>query len=145
MELSALQEALPEILAVGAGLVAISPQRREHSRAIAQRRGLTFDLLSDPGNQVAGRFGVVFRLPDELRRLYSGLGVDLDAPEPARFVVDPAGTIAAADADPDYTVRPEPSRTVEVLRRLGAGARWETAVTTEGPWESRFTSRRCGS
>ena len=27
--------------------------------------------------------------------------------------------VAAADADPDYTVRPEPSVTVEVLRQLG--------------------------
>ena len=41
-------------------------------------------------------------------------------PIPARFVIDREGTIRAVDADPDYTRRPEPARTVEVLRQLGA-------------------------
>ena len=36
----------------------------------------------------------------------------------ARFVIDRAGIIRAADADPDYTRRPEPAQTVEVLLRL---------------------------
>ena len=34
------------------------------------------------------------------------------------FVIDRAGIIRAVDADPDYTRRPEPAQTVEVLRRL---------------------------
>jgi hypothetical protein len=37
---------------------------------------------------------------------------------PARFVIDGAGIIRSVDADPDYTRRPEPSRTVEILRGL---------------------------
>jgi hypothetical protein len=33
-------------------------------------------------------------------------------------VVDGGGTIRAVDADPDYTRRPEPAQTVDVLRQL---------------------------
>jgi peroxiredoxin len=40
-------------------------------------------------------------------------------PIPARFVIDRGGVIRAADADPDYTHRPEPASTLEVLARLG--------------------------
>lgn len=121
---------MPEIVALGATLVAVSPQRPEHSRAVARRRSLTFDLLSDLGNQVARQFGLAFRLPAELRELYSRSGIDLEQyngdaswtlPMPARFVIDCAGSIIAADADPDYTIRPEPSQTVEILGRLRAG------------------------
>jgi hypothetical protein len=39
-------------------------------------------------------------------------------PVPARFVIDRGGVIQAVDADPDYTRRPEPVQTVEVLGRL---------------------------
>jgi peroxiredoxin len=86
-------------------------------------------VLRDLGNRVAGEYGLVFTLPDDLREIYLRLGIDLARgngdgtwrlPIPARFVVDRRGVIRAADADPDYTRRPEPARTVEVLRQLGA-------------------------
>lgn len=127
MELVALQKALPEIIAAGATLVAISPQLAEHSRAVAEKHQLTFDLLSDQGNRVARQFGLVFKLPDDLRQVYMKFGIDLakvngDAswtlPMPARFVIDQTGTIRAAAVDPDYTRRPDPAQTVEILRAL---------------------------
>ncbi len=39
-------------------------------------------------------------------------------PIPARFVIDRTGIIRAADADPNYTRRPAPAKTIEVLRAL---------------------------
>jgi hypothetical protein len=33
-------------------------------------------------------------------------------------VIDRQGVIRAVDADPDYTRRPEPARTIEILRGL---------------------------
>ena len=105
----------------------ISPQVATISRNIADRLALTCDLLVDRGNRVAREFGLVFTLPDDLRQLYQKFGIDLvtangddswTLPMPARFVIDRGGTIRAADADPDYTHRPEPAQTVEVLRSL---------------------------
>ena len=88
---------------------------------------MPFEVLRDFGNAVAEKYGLVFTLPDDLRAIYEKFGIDLARgngdgtwrlPVPARFVVDPAGVIRSADADPDYTRRPEPAATVDVLRTL---------------------------
>jgi peroxiredoxin len=88
---------------------------------------LPFEVLHDFGNRVAEAYGLVFTLPDDLRALYTKFGIDLARgngdgtwrlPIPARFVIDRQGVIRAVDADPDYTRRPEPAGTVEVLRGL---------------------------
>ena len=121
MELEALQQSLPQILATGATLVAISPQREAFLRQMADKHHLDFDLLRDEGNVIAAKFGLVFQLPPDLRELYSGFGVDLarfngddswTLPMPARFVIDRQGTIRRVDVDPDYTVRPDPAETL---------------------------------
>lgn len=90
---------------------------------------MTFEVLRDLGNRVAEQYGLVFTLPEALQGIYAKFGIDLPAgngdgtwrlPIPARFVIDRGGIIHAADADPDYTRRPEPAQTIEVLRRLPA-------------------------
>lgn len=128
MELDALQRALPDIISAGAHLVAISPQQTKYLRQLAKKHNLTFDLLSDEGNRVAEQYGLVFSLPDYLKELYLQFGIDLPRfngdeswalPMPARFIIDRNSIIRAVNADPDYTVRPEPSETIEELRKLG--------------------------
>ena len=37
---------------------------------MAEKHGLTFDVLSDRGNGVAAQYGIVFRLADEMIKLY---------------------------------------------------------------------------
>lgn len=127
MELEALQEVLPDITAIGANLVAVSPQRIQHLRQMAKKHNLTFDVLMDKGNKVARQFGLVYTLPDYLRELYLKFGIDLQRfngdnswtlPIPARFIIDQDSVIRSVDADPDYTTRLEPSKTVEKLRAL---------------------------
>jgi peroxiredoxin len=90
---------------------------------------MSYEMLRDFGNRVAEQYGLVFTLPEALQQIYTKFGIDLRAgngdgtwrlPVPARFVIDREGTIQAVDADPDYTRRPEPVQTVEVLRRLAA-------------------------
>jgi len=129
MELEALQEVWPQIKEAGATLVAISPQREQYLHQMAKRHDLTFDILRDKGNEVAAQFGLRFTLPDYLQQLYRKLGADLERfngdnswtlPIPARFIILQDSIIAAADADPDYTVRPEPNKTVEALKAMQA-------------------------
>ena len=109
--------------------MAISPQLPEHNRELSRTRQLTFDILTDRGNEVATKFGLRFTLPDYLRQVYRTFPLDLEKfngdaswtlPIPARFVIDREGVIRYAEADPDYTTRPEPSETVAALRRLRA-------------------------
>jgi peroxiredoxin len=80
---------------------------------------------------VAETYGLVFRLPEDLKSIYLKLGIDLAQgngdgtwrlPIPARFVIDCQGIVRAVDADPDYTRRSEPARTVEILRGLPSAA-----------------------
>jgi peroxiredoxin len=93
---------------------------------------LSFDVLSDSHNEVARRFGIVFRLPDDLAAIYKKFNMDLakfngdaswELPMAARYVIDRENMIRAADVNFDYTIRPEPSETLAVLRSLRADAR----------------------
>lgn len=127
MELEALQEVINDINSAGATLIAISPQRKEHLRQLIKKHSLTFDMLSDRGNIVASNFGLVFTLPDYLKELYIKFGIDLERfngddswtlPIPASFIVDKNSTIINVNADPDYTVRPEPAQTITILNQL---------------------------
>ena len=88
---------------------------------------MPFQMLRDFGNVVAEAYGLAFTLPEDLRTIYVTLGIDLAKgngdgtwrlPVPGRFVIDRAGVIRSVDADPDYTRRPEPAATVEILEKL---------------------------
>jgi peroxiredoxin len=128
VELVALQAILPQLTALGGTLVAISPQLPEHNRELIRTRQLTFEILTDRGNEVAARFGLRFSLPEYLREVYRTFPLDLEKfngeaswtlPIPASFLIDQDGTIRWAESDPDYTTRPEPEDTLEALRNLG--------------------------
>lgn len=127
LELQALQEALPQFQALGASLVAVSPQLAANSRKSQRQNKLEFPILSDPGNEVAAAFGLRFTLPDYLVELYRSLKNDLPAfngdpgwtlPMPARYVIGQHGIIAYAEVNPDYTLRPEPEAMLPVLERI---------------------------
>jgi len=72
-QLAALQQVHKEIAGRGASLVAISPQTVKHSYMTRDMHGLGFPVLSDAGNQVARKFGLVYRVPPELQRLYESI------------------------------------------------------------------------
>lgn len=119
---------MAEVRALGASLVAVSPQRAEFLRQTIARHKLSFDVLTDSGNEVAAKFGLKFTVSDEVKKVYRGsFGLDLEKfnadgswtlPMPARFIIDHAGIIRYAEADPDYTKRPEPDDTVAALRAV---------------------------
>jgi peroxiredoxin len=126
MELQALQAALPEFEALGARLVAISPQVPANSRKSVRQNQLSFPILSDAKGEVGAAFGLRFELPDYLVEVYKGLKNDLPAfnddpdwtlPMPGRFVIGQDGTILYAEVNPDYTRRPDPEHMLPVLRQ----------------------------
>ena len=105
----------------------VSPQVARTRRETEEPKPLRFHVLRDHGNAVAAAYGLAFTLPTDLQAVYTKVGIDLPRgngdgtwrlPIPARFVIDRAGVIRSADADPDYTRRPEPSDTVKILQTL---------------------------
>ena len=118
---------VPEIEALGATLVAISPQLPDKSLRMADQNKLTFTILSDAGNKVARQFGLVFQLSDRLRQLYKSFGADLadyngdrtyELPIPATYVIGVDSVIRHAFVDTDYTKRLEPEEVVAVLKKI---------------------------
>jgi len=127
LEMQALQRALPAIEQAGGQLIAIAPELPGHAAQTREKGNLTFPLLHDRDNGVAKMFGLVFTLPDMLRPVYEGFGIDLEEsqgndrfelPVPATYIVRPDGVIASAFVDVDYTKRMEPDRIVEMLKTL---------------------------
>jgi peroxiredoxin len=127
MELEALQEVNSEVTNMGAHIAVLTPELERYTRSLHKKLNLTFDILTDLHLKTAEQFGLVFTLPDYLRELYKSFGSTLDRfhdeseyrlPLPARYVIDKQGMIRAADVNGDYTIRPEPSETVELLRTL---------------------------
>src|SRR5439155_26672267 len=78
MELEALQAVWPQLRALGASIVALSPQLAQYGRAVRRRAKLEFDVLTDLHLRVAEAFGVAFTLPRDLKQAYAGFGTALD-------------------------------------------------------------------
>jgi len=118
---------LPQIKSLDASLIVLSPQLQEFTRPGSEKQKLGFPILTDHDNKVGEAYGLAFRLPDELIGVYQKIGVDLPRYNgdeswrlsiPARIVIRRDGIVVAAEADPDYTRRPEVEPTLEVLRSL---------------------------
>ncbi len=127
LHLAALRGALIDITALGATLVAISPQRSDDSLGLAERLELGFDVLADVDQRVIRDYRLHFELPLELRDVYRSMDMALDVhnadgswflPVPATFVLDPSGIVRVAHVDPNYRERLSPATIIEALRAL---------------------------
>ena len=107
--------------------MAVTPQTGKFSRHVIDKHRLTFDILSDPGSELAGQFGLVYDLPQDLREVYFAFGIDLQRfnadgtwrlPMPARYVIDSDSVIRWSNVSPDHTIRPEPAETIAFIREM---------------------------
>jgi peroxiredoxin len=115
---------VPALAEQGIPLVAISPQTPDGSLSTQETKELTFTVLSDPGNQIAGQLGILTAPSDSARAAQLQLGLDLTKvnadgtttlPMPTVIIVDSAGVVRWIDVHADYTTRTEPD---QVLRAI---------------------------
>ena len=127
LELRALQQRLGAIRALGASLIAVSPQMPRNALSLVEKHHLDFDVLSDPLQQVIARYKLLFSVPEPVRKIYRDLGLDLtqrtadkswNLPVPATFIIGRDGIIRARHVSLNYTVRMEPGDIVDMLKRL---------------------------
>jgi len=119
---------VPALAERGVALVAISPQRPDGSLSMQQKHDLTYTVLSDPGNRIAGALGILTAPTDEVRAAQASLGLDVAAgnadgtdtlPMPTVVLVDAAGVIRWIDVHPNYRARTEPAQILEAVDSMG--------------------------
>ncbi|KAB8152488.1 redoxin domain-containing protein [Kordia sp. TARA_039_SRF] len=127
LQLHQYQQVLDEITALGAQLVAISPQTPDESLTIKEKNNLQFEVLSDNGNIVAKQFTTVFKNDEKPIAAMTDLGINFDnyyaddsqeLPIPAVFIIEKDRTISFAKAiDGDYRNRVEASEIINALKK----------------------------
>ncbi|HQY20787.1 MAG TPA: peroxiredoxin-like family protein [Ignavibacteria bacterium] len=119
-----LQQELPNFQSLGASLIALTPELPDSSLSTSEKQNLEFEVLSDPGNKVAGQFGIVFKLTNDVADSYQK-GFDLHAyngdesnelPLAATYVIDTNKEIIYTFLDADYRNRAEPSDILDALK-----------------------------
>jgi peroxiredoxin len=116
------------IRSLGADLIAISPERPDNTMTMSEKHGIPIDILSDATSEVLKKYRLWFAVPAEVKALYlEKFGLNLEKyngagrwelPVPATYVLDSTGVVRAGEADPDYTVRMEPSEIVSAIREI---------------------------
>jgi peroxiredoxin len=91
---------------------------------MTSREDLTFTVLSDPGNQMAGQLGILTAPSQGVRAAQLQLGLDLTQvnadgttalPMPTVIIADAAGVIRWIDVHRDYTTRSEPDQILQAI------------------------------
>ncbi|MDC7222830.1 MAG: peroxiredoxin-like family protein [Spirochaetales bacterium] len=126
LTLKALQEELPRFKAIGARLLALTPELPDRSLSLQEKGQLEFEVLSDRDNRVARKYGLVFELTREVAEIYGDKfklkehngdeGNEL--PLAATYIIDRDGNIRYAFLDGDYRNRAEPSELTKLLGQL---------------------------
>lgn len=139
LQLHAFQKGLNQIHALGAELVAISPQTPDNSLSMAQKDSLQFYVLSDARGSVGKKFGLMYKMSDDLIRVFKRKGTDIaqfngnddwELPLALTYVAAPDGTITYAFLDVDHRRR---ASVKEVLRALRKIKKTAVSVSGEGP------------
>ncbi len=130
LELRAYQDVMPRIIAAGASLVAISPEKPDESLNTTEKNALKFPVLSDVGQSVGKSFGLVYAFTDELRAAYDGFKLDIpfkngvpgewSLPISATYVIGKDGLVLFADTGVDYRRRTDPLDVLRVLEHREA-------------------------
>jgi peroxiredoxin len=124
--LTALTEALPQIEAAGATLLALTPEGGGLPLTLKNRHKASFEVLADIDYGVGLSAGVMFKIPRLYRSRLESSGVDIPArhgnsawflPIPATFILSPDGIVAWRFAEVDFSRRPEPADIINAVRQ----------------------------
>ena len=128
LQLRALQARLDEIHALGATLVAISPQMPDGSMTKDEISAMDFIVLSDQEAKVASQYGVAWEVPAFLEEhMRVGRKLDLEKinngnsnilPIPATFIVGRDEVVIWNYVNVDYRTRSEPEDIIKALQNL---------------------------
>lgn len=128
LQLKALQSRLADIHALGAQLLAISPQVPDGSLSKNEIDEMDFIILSDQDAKIASQYGVAWKVPEFIaEHMKIDRGLDLESinngngsilPIPATFIIGKDGIILWRFVDVDYRTRSEPEDIIKALKNF---------------------------
>lgn len=126
-ELGTWHDAMPRLEAAGGRFVAISAETGGRAEDFRREIAPAATMLCDVDHGLALLLGLAFPIGEDLRRRYAAAGLDLGAiygnsgqllPITATFVLDRAGIVRFANADPDFRRRADPNAVIAVVEAL---------------------------
>lgn len=121
-----MQSYLPRIKNENANLIALTPELPDSSLSTKEKQALEFEVLSDLHNDVARKYGIVYKLLPGVAKsyqdafklhLYNGDSSD-ELPLSATYIISKNGTIEFAFLAADYRERADPEEIINSLKRL---------------------------
>lgn len=119
----------PGLKALGARLVAVSPQVPERLVEIKRRHGLSFEVATDRDNALGRRFGVLYTADAANQAAARAKGAFIgdttgtgtwELPQPTVVVIGQDRTVAFAEVSPDWLVRTEAGPILAAVQALQA-------------------------
>ena len=117
----------PVLEALGASLVAISPQVPERLVEIKRRHGFEFAVASDLDNTLGREFGILYTFDEASQAAAKAKGSWIgevtgtgtwELPMPTIVVIGQDRRVRFADVTPDWMARTEAEPVIEAVRRL---------------------------
>jgi peroxiredoxin len=125
--MSNLQDSLPFITALGASLIAITPEKNTEISKTISKSGATFSIIYDEGHKIMDDYKVTFKVNGFKNLLHFDEGVNINKasgnddnvlPVPATYIVAPDGRIIGRHFDADYTIRMPVKDILKVLESI---------------------------
>ncbi|MDP0490717.1 MAG: peroxiredoxin-like family protein [Verrucomicrobiota bacterium JB023] len=120
------QQNLDKFKEAGAQLVALTPELPDKSLSATEKHGLEYEVLTDLNNQVADKFGIVFKMSDwveDAMRSFANLPSyngesydDSTLPLSATYIIQPDRKITYAFLDAEYRNRATVEQILEGLK-----------------------------
>jgi peroxiredoxin len=115
-----LQLYIDQIKAVGANLLAISPDSPDASLSTSEKHELGFEVLSDYNNDVAKQYGISYPTGETTKGFMKSerMLAPEELPLAAVYIIDQTGLIRYAFLDADFRRRAEPYDIITTLQNI---------------------------
>ncbi len=123
-QLKKLEDSLSLIMAKGATLVTVTPEKPENISKTIEKTKATYPILFDDGLKIMKSYDVAFAVDEKTIEKYKGYGIDFttvngangaNLPVPAVYVINKKGKIVFRHFDKNYTQR---ASVAEILKYL---------------------------
>ncbi len=123
-ELKRLEDSLQQIIAKGATLIAVTPEKPESITKTIEKTAASYSILYDDGLKIMKAYDVAFEVDDNTLTRYHNTGIDIEAnngkngkylPVPAVYIINQQSTIIYRYFEPDYKKRPSVKEILEHL------------------------------